>query len=247
MPVLGSLYLTMMERCPNATSYTYINGDIIAMESDFINTIEAVLNVRLGKEFLIVGRRTNVAWSLNASFDATYEGFNFTTNLENGNLFYPMAEDYFIMSKNAIDWANIPPFVIGRAAYDNWLVEHANLQPNLDVIDATNTLPVIHQDDERGEFSWGGLNETLTDANVWYNKRLQNWWKDGLYQVSLNKGKTYHAAWETNYYNFEGGHHIVVHCRRNRKRCDGTRGHGLVDVNGAFFMVPSTWNRTKNG
>eukprot|EP00581_Thalassiosira_minuscula_P012924 CAMPEP_0183719762 /NCGR_PEP_ID=MMETSP0737-20130205/12573_1 /TAXON_ID=385413 /ORGANISM="Thalassiosira miniscula, Strain CCMP1093" /LENGTH=319 /DNA_ID=CAMNT_0025949507 /DNA_START=149 /DNA_END=1105 /DNA_ORIENTATION=- len=177
MPVLGSMYLTMMERCPNATSYTYINGDIIARQRDFLDTIESVL--KLGREFLIVGIRTNVPWSLNAPFDATLlhdngnNNFNFTTHLTNGQPFNPMAEDYFIVSKNAIDWANIPPFVIGRAAYDNWIVEHTNLQPHVDVVDATNTLPVIHIDDEKGDFSWGDGQEEDKEINdIWYNKLL---------------------------------------------------------------------------
>ena len=35
-----------------------------------------------------------------------------------------VAIDYFITHSNRFPWQQIPPFVIGRSAYDNWLVSH---------------------------------------------------------------------------------------------------------------------------
>jgi hypothetical protein len=35
----------------------------------------------------------------------------------------PFAQDYFFMTRNLINWTKVPPFVIGRPAYANALVD----------------------------------------------------------------------------------------------------------------------------
>eukprot|EP00961_Rhodomonas_salina_P134355 1807122-Rhodomonas_salina.3 len=60
--------------------------------------------------------------------------------------FQANAEDYFLFSRGAVDWqAEIAQFVVGRPAYDNWLVDHAVHEKKVDVIDATKTIRAIHQ------------------------------------------------------------------------------------------------------
>jgi hypothetical protein len=54
------------------------------------------------------------------------------------------AQDYFIVTPRAIDWASeMPPIVIGRVAYDNWLVDFA--VHHMDTVDATLTVKAVHQ------------------------------------------------------------------------------------------------------
>lgn len=44
----------------------------------------------------------------------------------------------------AFRWKKIPDFVIGRVAYDNWLVDYA-YHDGLDRVDITKTAHAVHQ------------------------------------------------------------------------------------------------------
>ena len=54
--------------------------------------------------------------------------FNFDAHFKRGVLSRPDAQDYFTVTKNAIDWKTIPQFFVGRPGYDNWLVDHIYLK-----------------------------------------------------------------------------------------------------------------------
>lgn len=148
VPILKNMYLNMMEECPNALTYTYINGDIIGTHA-FIDSINAALSV--GKDFLMVGKRFNVQW--HESWDVEAEDLDWIN--KPGKLFRRYAEDYFTVTKNAIDWETIPPLVIGRIGYDNWLVDHAYHKSNVVLVDATYSAKMVHQT-ERSNRSVGG-------------------------------------------------------------------------------------------
>ncbi|MDY6937253.1 MAG: tetratricopeptide repeat protein [Cyanobacteriota bacterium] len=128
----------------------YTNADIIFL-SDVMSAIEKV-SARFG-EFLIVGQRHN--------FDIPGP-INFTnSNWENGlkelidkqgKLEADCAIDYFIFTKNL--WSDIPPFVVGRAAWDIAMVYRA-LAAGKPVIDATQAITAIHQNHNYGHLSGG--------------------------------------------------------------------------------------------
>jgi len=101
---------------------------------------------------MLVGRRTNVA--INEVHNAT------TTNLFTpqevhdiavlkGRLIDVNAQDYFIIYKNSFPWHAIPDVVIGRVAYDNFIVAKA-IGENVSVIDVTKTVVAMHQTDSEG-------------------------------------------------------------------------------------------------
>eukprot|EP00579_Thalassiosira_antarctica_P000182 CAMPEP_0201866558 /NCGR_PEP_ID=MMETSP0902-20130614/1101_1 /ASSEMBLY_ACC=CAM_ASM_000551 /TAXON_ID=420261 /ORGANISM="Thalassiosira antarctica, Strain CCMP982" /LENGTH=236 /DNA_ID=CAMNT_0048391549 /DNA_START=244 /DNA_END=954 /DNA_ORIENTATION=+ len=201
MPELGDMYLHAMRACPEAQTYTYLNGDIIGTRG-FMDTIVAVTKTRL-KEFLIVGRRTNVPW--NETYDATREDFNFSAHFNSGELFTPLAEDYFCVTRNAMDWAEIPPFVIGRPGYDNWLVEQVRKKPNVTLIDATLTAQMIHQTGDGGDFAWGGVGAHDEKADINYNLRLvSKFSRNGKFPHTGGGGKTWNARWQTDLYDSPG-------------------------------------------
>lgn len=77
--------------------------------------------------------------------------FEFDTKFRRGTLFTANAQDYFTLSRNTFNWkSEVPPFVIGRPAYDNWLVSHAYKAWYIDLIDVTYTVAAMHQTDEHG-------------------------------------------------------------------------------------------------
>lgn len=127
-PLLGSMYAAAFKEYPTADTYTYFNGDLLT-DGSFVLTADAVVAAvrarQLSGRFLVVGRRTNIAWwqrdnsTVDADFDvqAAYEraeGYVSATGRDD-------AEDYFMISRHSFNWASgVPRFVVGRPGYDNW-------------------------------------------------------------------------------------------------------------------------------
>lgn len=59
-----------------------------------------------------------------------------------GELFAPNAEDYFFIAFNNFPWHRVADVVVGRRAYDNYLVGLAILQ-RVTVVDATTTIVAV--------------------------------------------------------------------------------------------------------
>jgi len=123
----------------------YVNADIILM-SDFLRALERVRRwsfLFLGRPFLLVGRRWNVP--LDEAWDFAH--LDWQTRLRNyvaevGMVFTDWAIDYFVYTRGL--WGDIPPFAIGRTAWDNWLIYQARFL-GAPVINATNVVTAIHQ------------------------------------------------------------------------------------------------------
>jgi len=99
---------------------------------------------------LVIGRRTNVLLSNDSLL---YLPENVTEMArQRGELFYEDAEDYFFIAFNDFPWHRVGDVVIGRPAYDNYLVGLA-IQQNVAVVDATTTLLAFHQTDRDGNFA----------------------------------------------------------------------------------------------
>lgn len=184
LPTLRSMYGRAIEEFPDARTYTYLNADIIGTR-DFVEAIDAVSN--LG-DFLMVGRRTEVPW--NATIDVRDPGFDFDAHLRRGEMAVPNAVDYFVVTRDAIDWGSVPPLVVGRPAFDAWLVDHVYHRPEVALVDATRSVPMIHQSD--GE-RWGSRGDgSPSTPNLLYNKKWANNVKN-----NIGHGTTEHARWET--------------------------------------------------
>ena len=61
--------------------------------------------------------------------------------VRDGRLRGPTAIDWFVFSDRLFD--PIPPFLVGRAAFDNWMIWKARTRGP--VIDATEAVIAIHQ------------------------------------------------------------------------------------------------------
>lgn len=162
VPVLKYMYLDVIRKFKSKL-YGYSNGDIL-FEDGLIRTLRTVVSSYFPPSIpiLIIGQRTNV---LNVTAD---EGTNMdslsTIARQRGKLFLTVAEDYFI-TDSTFPWSHIPGIVIGRPAYDNWLVLNS-CQHGRTVIDATASILAVHQTTKAGNF------EGLTRKNSNYNKGL---------------------------------------------------------------------------
>ncbi len=127
----------------------YINSDIILLP-DFIRAADVV--TRKQKEFLIIGQR----WDLDVREDLDFSS-GWVERLQNEiNIRarrHPRGgSDYFLFPENVFGY--IPPFAIGRAGWDNWMIFEAR-QRGWKVIDASDSINIIHQDHDYSHLPGG--------------------------------------------------------------------------------------------
>ena len=147
IPILKYMYMDVMKEYPSKL-YAYVNGDILFTQS-LVDTLQFILSSRKINQthpMLIVGQRTNVK-HVSAENASTHE--NIIKISKTGKLFTAWGEDYFITNAN-YPWHDCPEVVVGRVAYDNWLVLNANKRRHT-TIDATRTLLALHQTTRKGD------------------------------------------------------------------------------------------------
>ncbi len=118
----------------------YVNSDILLM-SDFVQALK-VISHRLSA-FLMLGQR----WDLDIMEPWSFASDHWQLELKallrrKGLLHPPNGIDFFCFTRGM--YADIPPFTIGRLAWDNWLVWRA-WSSGIPVVDVTEAVDVIHQ------------------------------------------------------------------------------------------------------
>lgn len=149
-PLLNSMFAVAEANSSNSI-LAYVNADIILM-NDFAEAIETILKKGLNK-FLMVGQR----WDIELRDLIDFKNHKWEDKLKSlvsdgGTLHAATGVDYFVFSKGA--WGNIPPFALGRTAWDNWLIQRA-LNLKMHVIDATQAAIIIHQNHDYGHIRGG--------------------------------------------------------------------------------------------
>lgn len=84
------------------------------------------------------------------------------------DLYPPNAIDYFVYRRGTL--GEIPPFAVGRTAYDNWLVWAAVNRWGLQAIDATDAITAIHV--RHGHPEYGSKEKMLQSDEKRENYRL---------------------------------------------------------------------------
>jgi hypothetical protein len=136
-------------RCANLHGLifdAYTNCDIIFTQN-LVRTLEEIRRMWQSsiaegarKGVMVTGKRTNVDFHSEVLLND-----NDVANLsKRGKLYYHFAQDYFIYSRGSRDWNRMPHFVVGRRAYDNWLVTDAHIDKDLDLVDGTNSILALH-------------------------------------------------------------------------------------------------------
>ncbi len=135
-PTLDYIFENTRKIAKNKT-LCYVNADIILFR-DSIRTIDRIPF----QKFLIVGQRRDAEiLSLLDYEDACWENKLREPAVKNRKPSHG-GIDYFIFPKGS--FSEIPPFAIGRAGWDNWMIYHSR-KSAIPTIDATQTITAIHQ------------------------------------------------------------------------------------------------------
>ena len=142
----------------------YVNCDIILMD-DFCGALDRVRAAQ--SKFLMVGQRWDVDIHRPWDFTSSYWQVRLrSVVLSRGQQRPPEWIDYFAFTKGLYG-STLPPFVVGRVYWDNWLVWRAlNLGA---VVNASECVMAVHQNHDYSYHIQGKLgvwNDTESQANL---------------------------------------------------------------------------------
>jgi len=153
----------------------YVNADIILMD-DFLEAVARV--VKRKRRFLMVGRRWDLRVDGHLDFGPHWQERLRAHLVENGELHPPTGTDFFVFPRGML--RDLPPFVVGRPVWDNWLLYKAR-KLGIAVIDVTKAVSVVHQNhDHRHVPNRSG--EAWEGPEADYNRQLMGS-RDHLFEL----------------------------------------------------------------
>ncbi|MDI6448143.1 glycosyltransferase [Anaerobaca lacustris] len=153
----------------------YVNADMIL----FREFVDGVRKVRTELDrFLLIGQRWDIPILEEIDFrQPGWQRWLQEQMEEHAMLHAECGLDYFVFPKGL--YRQIPPFAVGRIAWDNWLVM-APHRDGVPVVDGTEFITVVHQDHDYGHVA-GGRREAWTGAEASRNRVLAGTVDDSAY------------------------------------------------------------------
>jgi hypothetical protein len=156
-PMLSSVFERVSALAHDGT-LCYVNSDIVLLE-DFVPALRRVQARR--SRYLMIGQ----CWDTAVHQSVDFEDSHWRDQLRElvtatGRLRGKSGIDYLAFPKGLYD--QIPPFAIGRAWFDNWLVWRAG-ELGAVVVDATPAVTAIHQRHDYAHIS-GGQDWSILDV-----------------------------------------------------------------------------------
>lgn len=156
-PLVSSIFRLAGERS-SSDIMIYINADIILLP-EVLDVIDAIYEEH--QEFLLSGCR----WDLDITKELVVDG-DWTYELKDkvlkeGRLRSYTAMDYFIFPRLLLQ--EIPPFAVGRAGWDNWMIYYG-MQQSWPVIDITPSNVIIHQNHDYSHLPNGVIHYDLEES-----------------------------------------------------------------------------------
>ena len=158
----------IFEKAQQEASYNflcYVNADIILM-NDFIRAVQRV--IMRNKRALVIGRRWDIDMERLVDFMTGWEERLKRLVKQEGKPHAETGMDYFVFPRGFFE--NIPPFAIGRTAWDNWLIYHARMQ-KVPVINASESIMAVHQNHDYSH-SLGGKKSPWSGPEVVLNRKI---------------------------------------------------------------------------
>ncbi len=192
-PLISSMF-EVARQASDSPLLLCINADIILLPE-----LLEVVKILSGEaqQFLAVGQRWDLDLSKRISFE---QGWAAQLNREvqqRGHLHPPVGSDYFIFPRTC--YTHIPDFVIGRSAWDNWMIYDARRR-NIPVVDLTSSAVVIHQDHDYSHLPGGKppyhLPETMNNIRLAGGRRTIFYIIDANYELKDGKLSPIHRGWK---------------------------------------------------
>jgi hypothetical protein len=178
-PLFNGLF-QVAERHARHAVMCYVNADIILLP-DFAEAVRQVMTG--GRPSFVAGQRWDVPVQFPVEFSADWDARLREYARRHGKRHGAGGLDYFVYPKGAL--GDMPPFAVGRTAYDNWILYHA-LRCRLRLIDATRRVMAIHQNHDYSHDPGGTKNvwdgpearrnkELSGGPRYWYNLYNARW------------------------------------------------------------------------
>jgi hypothetical protein len=147
-PRIDSIFGLVREKS-DAEFLCYVNADILLFP-DLLKTIDLVRQTK--EEFLLIGRRWDAKVTEPLDIHPGWEKEFIEATIKGSKLHKATGSDYFIFPRTI--FTEIPPFAVGRAGWDNWMIFHGRVK-HLPVIDTSDSITVIHQNHDFAHFADG--------------------------------------------------------------------------------------------
>ncbi len=176
-PLLSNMF-SQADTLAAADVVSFISADIILTQ----RIVEAArIAMEWSPRFLLVGQRHDVDIRHLLEFDDGWEERWATEAVARGKLHSPGAIDLFLYPRG--QYEHMPPFAIGRTAYDNWLLWNT-VASGIPLIDATGFVTLIHQDHD---YSHAGTLDVWDGEEARENRQWIKHWTN-YYGIT-------HATW----------------------------------------------------
>lgn len=183
-PLVSSIF-ELARQNSSSPLLAYVNADILLLP-DFLELALRLVAIR--EKFLVVGQRWDLDLRQPVEFTAGWEGKLRELVQKVGRLHPASGSDYFLFPRQC--FVDVPPFAIGRAGWDNWMIFEARRR-GWPVVDASSSLLVIHQDHDYGHLPGGQphyrLPETAVNIRLAGGRRALFTLQDANYQMKSGK------------------------------------------------------------
>lgn len=147
-PLVSSMFQLARENS-NSQLLCIINADMILLP-DFVEAARA--SYGQCDRFVLLSQRWDLDVSSPLEFSGEWEASLRSSVHARGSLHRPAGSDFFLFPKSC--YSSLPPFAIGRAGWDNWMIYKAR-QEKWPVIDCTPSVIVVHQNHDYSHLPGG--------------------------------------------------------------------------------------------
>ncbi|MBX3047208.1 MAG: hypothetical protein KF698_09445 [Anaerolineales bacterium] len=175
----------------DAAHLVYVNADIIFYPG-LVETVQKV--AAQVKDFVLLGRRYDMNITQPLEFTAGWDARLRAEMHAHGQLHTRGGSDYFAFPRQL--YTDMPPFAIGRAGWDNWMMYEANRR-NWHAVDSTAEIDIVHQNHDyshlQGEH--GHQRHVETDENTMLGGGMRSMYMLLDVPYELVNGKVRRAPW----------------------------------------------------
>ena len=163
------LVCSVFEKAQAAATHAllaYVNTDIV-LGPDFTAAVSRCQGL---KAFLLIGRRwdMDVPGALDFRDPAWHDKLRRDLH-DRGKQHGPAGLDYFVFRKGL--WSDVPPFALGRCAWDNWLVYRA-AAGGASLVDGSQAVTAVHQNHDYAHSGHASAEELWRSEEAGRNRIL---------------------------------------------------------------------------